>query len=63
MRSWPWIRTRYRFWRTELTTDADRELMDVNHADVTYKVVYRKNSVRASESNAIKMGGELRYGP
>lgn len=41
----------------ELTTDADRELLDVNHADVTYKVVYRKNSVRASESNAIKMGG------
>ena len=27
----------------ELTTDADRELMDVNHADVTYKVVYKKN--------------------
>ena len=24
---------------------------------MTYKVVYRKNSVRASESNAIKMGG------
>ena len=47
----------------ELTTDADRELMDVNHADVTYKVVYRKNNVRASESNAIKMGGGLRYGP
>lgn len=42
----------------ELTTDADRELMDVNHADVTYKVVYKKNSVRASESNAIKMGGD-----
>ena len=41
----------------ELTTDADRELLDVNHADVTYKVVYRKNSVRASESNAIKTGG------
>lgn len=41
----------------ELTTDADRELLDVNDADVTYKVVYKKNSVRASESNAIKMGG------
>ena len=26
----------------ELTTDEDRVLMDVNHADVTYKVVYRK---------------------
>ena len=42
----------------ELTTDADRELLDVNHADVTYKVVYVKNSVRASESNAIKMSGD-----
>lgn len=30
----------------------------MNHADVTYKVVYKKNSVRASESNAIKMGGD-----
>ena len=26
----------------ELTTDADRTLMDVNHADVTYKVVYKR---------------------
>ena len=42
----------------ELTTDADRELLDVNHADVTYKVVYRKNSVRISESDAIKAGGD-----
>lgn len=40
-----------------LTTDADRELLDVNRADVTYKVVYRKNAVKASESNAIKTGG------
>ena len=38
----------------ELTTDEDRVLMDVNHADVTYKVVYRKNTVRATESNAVK---------
>ena len=38
----------------ELTTDADQELMQVNRADVTYKVVYRKNGVKASESNAIK---------
>ena len=38
----------------ELTTDADRTLMDVNHADVTYKVVYKKNVVKATESNAIK---------
>ncbi len=42
----------------DLTTDGDRELLDVNHADVTYKVVYRKNAVRASESNAIKAGGD-----
>ena len=28
--------------------------MDVNHADVTYKVVYKKNVVKATESNAIK---------
>ena len=41
----------------ELTTEADRELLDVNHADVTYKVVYRKNAVKASESNAIKASG------
>ncbi|RHB48083.1 hypothetical protein DW886_04645 [Enterocloster aldenensis] len=40
-----------------LTTDADLELMDVNRADVTYKVVYRKNGVKASESNAIKASG------
>ena len=38
VRSWPWIRTRYQSVEDELTTDADRELMDVNHADVTYKV-------------------------
>ena len=38
----------------ELTTDADRTLMDVNHADVTYKVVYKKTVVKATESNAIK---------
>ena len=41
----------------ELTTEADEELMDVNHADVTYKVVYRKNAVKASESNAVKASG------
>lgn len=41
----------------ELTTDADQELMQVNRADVTYKVVYRKNGVKASESNAIKASG------
>ena len=29
----------------------------MNRADVTYKVVYRKNGVKASESNAIKASG------
>lgn len=38
----------------ELTTDADRTLMDVNHADVIYKVIFKKNAVKAAESNAIK---------
>jgi uncharacterized repeat protein (TIGR02543 family) len=38
----------------ELTTDADRVLMDQNHADVTYKVVYTKNAAKATESNAVK---------
>ena len=38
----------------ELTTAADRILMDVNHADVTYKVIFKKNSVKTAESNAVK---------
>ena len=38
----------------ELTTDADRILMDQNHADVTYKVVYTKNAAKATESNAVR---------
>ena len=37
-----------------LTTADDRVLIDVNHADVTYKVIYRKNAVKAAESTAIK---------
>ena len=37
-----------------LTTPADRVLMQVNHADVRYKVVYQKKSVPASTSNALK---------
>lgn len=41
----------------ELTTDEDSVLRDLNRADVTYKVVYRKNAVKATESNAIKAGG------
>ncbi len=42
----------------ELTTDTDRGLLDVNGADVTYKVVYRTSPVVASESNAVKAGGD-----
>lgn len=38
----------------ELTTDEDRELIRENGAEVTYKVVYRKGAVRATDSNAIK---------
>ena len=34
-------RMKLKTWEEELTTDADRTLMDVNHADVTYKVVYK----------------------
>lgn len=41
----------------ELTTEVDEELMEINRADVTYKVVYRKNAVKASESNAVKASG------
>ena len=41
-----------------LTTDADRVLMDQNHADVTYKVVYTKNAAKATESNAVKASPE-----
>ncbi|WP_143320904.1 hypothetical protein [Clostridium sp. HBUAS56010] len=37
-----------------LTTEKDRTLLDENHADVTYKVVYTKNKVKATESNAVK---------
>ncbi len=42
----------------ELTTEADRILMDQNHADVTYQVVYTKNGVKATESNAVKASPE-----
>lgn len=42
----------------KLTTDDDRELMEVNRADVTYKVVYRKNAVKATESNAVRESGD-----
>lgn len=38
----------------DLTNPAkDRELMDVNHADVTYKVVYRKDAVKSKEKTAL----------
>ena len=36
----------------ELTTDSDRTLMDVNHADVTYKVVYKKTVVETGKKEA-----------
>ena len=62
MRSWPWIRTRYQS-EDELTTDADRELMDVNHADVTYKVVYKKNKRTRVRIQRHQDGRRLRYGP
>ena len=42
----------------ELTTDADRILMDQNHADVTYKVVSTKNAPKATESNAVKASAD-----
>lgn len=42
---------------TALTTDADRTLMDKNHANVLYKVIYQKDSVKASESDAVKEDG------
>lgn len=41
-----------------LTTPGDKTLLDVNKADVTYKVVYRKNVVKASESNAVRNSGD-----
>lgn len=44
----------------ELTTDDDRTLLDVNHADVTYKVVFKRNKVKATESNAVREEGGYR---
>ena len=38
----------------ELTTDDDRSLIENDKKDITYKIVYKKNDVTASESNAIK---------
>jgi glucan-binding YG repeat protein len=40
-----------------LTTDADRTLIDVNHAKIEYKIVYRKTAVRATETEAVKASG------
>ena len=37
-----------------LTTPDDQVLMQVNHADVRYKIVYNKRKVPASTSNALK---------
>ena len=38
----------------QLTTPADQVLMNVNHADVDYKVVYTKKNVPANVANALK---------
>ena len=37
-----------------LTTAEDRVLMDTNHANVTYKVIYKKSDATATASNAIQ---------
>ena len=37
-----------------LTTPDDRVIMNVNHADVTYKVVYQKKNVPAAVASALK---------
>jgi glucan-binding YG repeat protein len=43
--------------RDALTTDADQTLIDVNGAKIEYKIVYRKTSVRATETEAVKESG------
>ena len=40
--------------KNNLTTAEDRVLMDTNHADVTYKVIYKKSAAAATASNAIQ---------
>ena len=38
----------------ELTTDKDRELIDINGADVTYKVIFNKRDASSVEKNLVK---------
>lgn len=38
----------------ELTTDRDRELIDINGADVTYKIVFNKRDANSTEKNLVK---------
>lgn len=37
-----------------LTTDKDRELIDVNKAKITYKIIFDKNHAKGAEKDAIK---------
>ncbi len=43
---------------SELTTDADRTLMDVNGADVRYKLVFNKREASGAEKTAVKAVSE-----
>ena len=38
----------------ELTTDKDRELIDINGADVTYKVIFNKRDASSAEKTLVK---------
>lgn len=40
--------------KNNLTTGEDRVLMDTNHVDVTYKVIYKKSAATATASDAIQ---------
>lgn len=40
--------------QNNLTTTEDRVLMDTNHVDVTYKVIYKKSAATATASDAIQ---------
>lgn len=40
--------------QNNLTTAEDRVLMDTNHVDVTYKVIYKKSAATATASDAIQ---------
>lgn len=38
----------------ELTTEADEVLMDINGAEVSYRIVFNKRNARSDEQNAVK---------